>query len=347
MKTFLVLYTDTFKEFRSLEVEWLLNHIDSNYKVIQKCEEEHPYGIIECEEAEMKYVCTRSVFIKEVSVLNEMIHDDSKTGKIEVVTYKFSMDCGEKQKVIEENIHLLGNRKVDLSNPEYVVQIHLNHKRKYISVLYSKGVRKALLKKSISSRPFIGHTCMNWELSVFMANVCNVRKGDLVFDPCVGSGGIVLACALFGGLIVGSDKFKNELFGKNERKRNVKTCLIGKSFYDNFIEGKCEDKILGCIISDMFNLNIRNTLLFDSIVCDPPYGVRTSLNGFDNSLYIERVRDISRERLKANGYLGVWVPHRKPINIDGLFDGFVRVLKATQKLSVYSRTLFVYRKGFT
>lgn len=41
---------------------------------------------------------------------------------------------------------------------------------------------------------------MDPQLSVFMANQALVRPGDLVFDPFVGTGSLLVAAAKFGGL---------------------------------------------------------------------------------------------------------------------------------------------------
>lgn len=46
---------------------------------------------------------------------------------------------------------------------------------------------------------------MDPQLSLLMANQAQVKDGDIVLDPFVGSGSLLVAAAEFGGFVIGGD----------------------------------------------------------------------------------------------------------------------------------------------
>lgn len=46
---------------------------------------------------------------------------------------------------------------------------------------------------------------MDPQLSLIMANQAQVKKGDLVFDPFVGTGSLLISASQFGGYTFGID----------------------------------------------------------------------------------------------------------------------------------------------
>lgn len=46
---------------------------------------------------------------------------------------------------------------------------------------------------------------MDPQLSLIMANQAQVKNGDIILDPFVGTGSLLVAAALFGGFILGTD----------------------------------------------------------------------------------------------------------------------------------------------
>lgn len=46
---------------------------------------------------------------------------------------------------------------------------------------------------------------MDPQLSLLMANQAQVKNGDIVLDPFVGSGSLLVAAAEFGGYVIGGD----------------------------------------------------------------------------------------------------------------------------------------------
>lgn len=63
---------------------------------------------------------------------------------------------------------------------------------------------------------------MDSQLSILMANQAKVSDGDLILDPFVGSGSLLVAAAEFGGYVFGSDIDYLMLHGKTKPTR-IKT----------------------------------------------------------------------------------------------------------------------------
>lgn len=61
------------------------------------------------------------------------------------------------------------------------------------------GLRTQISEISLKTRKFIGNTSMDATLSLLMANQAQVKEGDLVYDPFVGTGSLLVAAAKFGG----------------------------------------------------------------------------------------------------------------------------------------------------
>lgn len=64
------------------------------------------------------------------------------------------------------------------------------------------GNRTLINELSLKTRKFIGNTSMDPTLSLLMSNQALVKNGDLVFDPFVGSGSLLVAAAKCGGKLL-------------------------------------------------------------------------------------------------------------------------------------------------
>lgn len=61
------------------------------------------------------------------------------------------------------------------------------------------GQRNLIKELSLKKRKFIGNTSMDAQLSILMANQALVKNTDLVLDPFVGTGSLLVSAAKFGG----------------------------------------------------------------------------------------------------------------------------------------------------
>ena len=123
------------------------------------------------------------------------------------------------------------------------------------------GVEEYNLKK----RPYIGPTSMDAELSFVMTNLGLVGPSDVVLDPFVGTGSILLSCACRGAYCMGTDIDIRVLRGKG----------VDQTIWSNFKQfGLPRPEI---IRSDnaIYHRHFRDhDPLYDAILTDPPYGIR-------------------------------------------------------------------------
>mmetsp|Transcript_3049 Transcript_3049/g.4505 ORF Transcript_3049/g.4505 Transcript_3049/m.4505 type:complete len:541 (+) Transcript_3049:115-1737(+) len=119
---------------------------------------------------------------------------------------------------------------------------------------------------SLKKRNYLGPTSMDAELSFIMSNLGQVEKGKYVMDPFVGTGSILLSCAIRGAYCIGTDIDIRVLRGRNEHE-NIRS---------NFAQFGLPRPELVRSDNAMYNRHYRRSAvpLYDSIVTDPPYGIR-------------------------------------------------------------------------
>lgn len=158
-------------------------------------------------------------------------------------------------------------------NPTHLEEPH----QIYLGRLLGKGNRGAADVYDLKKRNYIGTTSMDAELSLVTANIALCAPGKLAYDPFVGTGSFVVACAHFGAVTFGSD-----IDG-----RMIRGTKSGKSLQSNFVQYNLTSMYGDMFISDLTNSPLgrfgagenqgRSEQIFDAIICDPPYGVREGL----------------------------------------------------------------------
>lgn len=140
------------------------------------------------------------------------IFSADKSFKITVETYNKHFSQKEKVDKIEGFGYLPIHGSVDLKNPdthwwyiEFYGMDHNNVPPEPIDVIFGKwitdGQRCLVNEISLKKRKFIGNTSMDPLLSLLMVNQGQVQNGDLVYDPFVGSGSLLVAAAKYGGIM--------------------------------------------------------------------------------------------------------------------------------------------------
>ena len=118
---------------------------------------------------------------------------------------------------------------------------------------------------SLNKRAYLGPTSMDTELSFVMANLGQVQKGSFCMDPFVGTGSILLSCALRGAYCMGTDIDLRVLRGRSQEE-NVRS---------NFQQYNLPPPELVRSDNAIYHRHYRShPPLFDAIICDPPYGIR-------------------------------------------------------------------------
>ncbi|CAI2370942.1 unnamed protein product [Moneuplotes crassus] len=171
----------------------------------------------------------------------------------------------------------------DMKNPDQIYMIVSNPSTEE----YYMGIEVACMswknntsnfyaKYDLKARPYLGPTSTSHELAFLMANQAELKEGDLVFDPFVGTGSILIACSALKAFCFGSDidlrVLQGYSVGKKAKKEIPGADVIDR--YDVFANFKYYGLPKPSIIA--MDISYPTMLLnkFDAIVCDPPYGVK-------------------------------------------------------------------------
>lgn len=135
--------------------------------------------------------------------------------------------------------------------------------------------RKDISKFSLKTRKFIANTTMEPTLAFLMSNIAKVGPNDLVYDPFVGSGSLLVSAAFLGAFIFGSDIDYQLLHGLAKPSRcGEKKRSHDESVRSNLKQYNLQSKYLDVICADSSLSLLKNDIQFDAIVTDPPYGKR-------------------------------------------------------------------------
>lgn len=212
--------------------------------------------------------------------------------------------------ILEDAFPRAGHGRVDPSNsPRQVfLALHLASGRGELGASYS-----------LKRRRYIGPTSMDAELAFVMASFAKVKAGDFVADPLCGTGGILVACAARGAVVVGADINILALRGQG-KEQNV--C-------SNFKQYQLPTPI-GLFRADVLHspIRVRNGGWFDAVVCDPPYGIKEGMkvfredtispnvekNHFQGTVrvrfvdFLQGLLNWAADALVENGRLVYWLP---------------------------------------
>ncbi|EAL65472.1 tRNA guanosine-2'-O-methyltransferase 11 [Dictyostelium discoideum AX4] len=258
-------------------------------------------------EEDIKKICTRSVLIKsvysiwaETQLLDEILNElhskfdkqflsnymINKTFKIEVESYGSKYNQKEKLEMMQKlkdsplwdsgkclmhpteeqmDKHILWYILTDfgVERQGLVKDFTLLPRKVYFGQRIAKGNRDDIIKYNLSDRKYLGTTSMDPELSLVSANMGLVKKGHFVLDPFVGTGSFILVASHFGAQTVGCDIDIKAM--RKEEDCNLET---------NFKDHGLTSQFLGTILCDNSCPPWRVNSMFDSIITDPPYGIR-------------------------------------------------------------------------
>ncbi|GAV81141.1 UPF0020 domain-containing protein [Cephalotus follicularis] len=127
--------------------------------------------------------------------------------------------------------------------------------------------RKLLPTYQLKSRMYIGPTAMDAEVAFLMANQALAAPGKLVYDPFVGTGSILVAAAHFGAMTMGAD-----IDIRVVRDGRGPDCNVWSNFKQYGLPMP-----IALLRADNNLPPWRPGLkevVFNAIICDPPYGVR-------------------------------------------------------------------------
>lgn len=207
-------------------------------------------------------------------------------------------------------------------------------------ILFGKWIansnRKLLSTFSLKNRKFIANTSMDATLAFLMANIARVNVDDIVYDPFVGSGSLLVSAAYYGAYVCGTDIDYPLLHGMIKPTRvGAKKREDDESVQGNLKQYGLESRYLNVIAGDSSLQLFRNNIEFDAIITDPPYGIRESRERIGSKKsdptipieYLDRhlpaklqyklddiyhdLLNFSAQHLKPNGIVTFWAPYFK------------------------------------
>ena len=364
MNRFLVYFANEMIPFRWPEIDAIVSLFNLSIKWREKTAK--PFAIVESAcERDIRTLCSRSLLIMSAHELwcegttKSMLFDDMRRSplmmmpqyagkdrsfKITVETFNRKTKTEEKVAKIEEMAFLPFEGPINLSSPdnnftfvEYYPREQNSDTQADVPVEYYFGKflchstkRYQIHKYSLKHRKFISNTSMDPELACIMANIAKVNEGDFVLDPFVGSGSILVAAADMGALVFGSDIDYKLLFGLSRPTRpNVRERGLDENVLGNLHQYSMSSLFGDVILADTSRPVYRQSFKFDSIICDPPYGIRES---------IERVGTEKKDWKIPEEMLPIHFPSKIRYNLKDIIGDLLNL--SCQTLHKGSRVVF-------
>lgn len=220
------------------------------------------------------YLATNAAYVSDLCA-------ERNSFRITVDTFNRHLTQAEKVERIETLDYLPVLGPVDLRTPDvhwYYIEYY-GRDPLYVPELPAAQIfgrwladgRRAMLKEiSLKTRKFIGNTSMDAQLSVLMANQAQVRAGDVVLDPFVGSGSLLVPAAKFGAYVMGCDIDFLTLHARTRPSRitGKKVREVDESIRANLRQYGCEGRYVDLVVSDFSKPMWRERMQFDSIITD-------------------------------------------------------------------------------
>ncbi|XP_012344663.1 tRNA (guanine(10)-N2)-methyltransferase homolog isoform X1 [Apis florea] len=404
-KKYLFWFAQEHIDFRKAEMESILSMFGMNMYIYPKLKK-HPYWIVNLPSENIaNKISSRAVSVRfciELWANGKTIEDlhnklksypiseinkyagPHKSFKIIVETFCKHFSQNEKVKKIDSFSYLPLEGPVRLNNPDttlcYIEFYGLdpnNIPEKPYELFFGRwitsGQRNLIQKLSLKTRKFIGNTSMDPQLSLIMANQAQVQKGDIVLDPFVGTGSLLVAASHFGGYTLGTDIDFLMLHGRTRPSRiSQKTRGKDENIATNMSQYGKRSYYIDVVVSDFSYPLWRSDMCIDAIITDPPYGIReaterigtTKLNpvieehqasshipskiGYNLPQMYKDLLTFAAKHLKLNSRLVCWFPlFRDQYSEDQLptHPCLELIANSEQILSNYtSRRLLTYKK---
>ncbi|XP_063540773.1 tRNA (guanine(10)-N2)-methyltransferase homolog [Cydia strobilella] len=209
-----------------------------------------------------------------------------KSFKVEVETFCKHFSMKEKVKKIEKFDYLAFDGPVKLKNPDIVLSyiefygldpnsVPEEPEDLFFGRWVADGQRDLIQQHSLKKRTFIGNTSMDPALALLAANQAQVRDGDIVLDPFVGSGSLLVAAAHFGAYVHGTDIDYLMLHARTRPTRvGEKVRKKEESIRANMQQYGIGARFLDVVVSDSSRPLWHPGWSVDAVISDPPYGIR-------------------------------------------------------------------------
>ena len=249
--------------------------------------------------------------------------DEFKKESESLDSFRFDIDFRGLSETREKELEMINKfdkfnfkAKVDINNAQRIFVIFRNtvenqKTKEIISTKYFFGRQMSgkdekklrfYTKYVLTKRKYIGPTATDHLLSFLMANFAQIKQGQLIIDPFVGTGSLLIPPSYYKAQCFGCDLdvrvLRGYSVGYTRKSENDKTPQkMQGNIFSNFDDyGFPRPQI---IRQDINKPAFRKkNLLFDAIVCDPPYGWRAGVRktGLSDTKKEKREKRLEQKR---------------------------------------------------
>lgn len=362
VKRYLVYMVQIHTNFRRAELESLADLYGITSVNFDHYDEHSPFFVVELEDDHQasdwikRSILTRAIYeywgegrnleeLHENVQLQPAIEEYKKLYKNDTFKFEFETYRGASKtnriKQIESFAYLEFKGRINLKSPQQVYTLIEEYKpisdnvsgtvpeRLYFGRLVQQSDRVAVEKYDLKKRPYKGTTSFEAELSLVSANIAQVKPGTVMYDPFAGTGSFLCAGGHYGAMVIGSDIDGRMIRGKGA-SQNIAT---------NFKHYKESTRFLDVVIMDFTHNSLRSNLVIDTILCDPPYGIRESIKVLGAK---DPERFVGKENVEIDGEKAFlrrdYIPTKKPYALDSLLDDLLQF--AAERLPIGGRLAF-------
>ncbi|KAL8712200.1 MAG: hypothetical protein Q9225_006990, partial [Loekoesia sp. 1 TL-2023] len=245
--------------------------------------------------------------------------------KFEVHAYQAKRSLAEQNALIQGFRYLGFDGPIKLKDPEQTFCIFEEcewaveqPKRLFFGRRIASSSRGIIDTYTLKKRKYLSTTSMDSELAFVTANLTQAAPGRIFYDPFVGTGSFLIACAHFSAFTMGSDIDGRAIRGKN-----------GINILTNLQQYDLLDKHLDNFVADLTHSPFRKVHRFlDGIICDPPYGVREGLKvlGSRDGSGKNEIPYIDGKPAHLQDH---YLPPKKPYRFEAMLDDILAFAAAT------------------
>uniref|UniRef100_A0A2P2I0Z4 tRNA (guanine(10)-N(2))-methyltransferase TRMT11 n=1 Tax=Hirondellea gigas TaxID=1518452 RepID=A0A2P2I0Z4_9CRUS len=229
-------------------------------------------------------------FRVRVDGFNKTLHSADKLAKINSLSYlQFEGPVDLCNPTTQLNIiEYYGLDNTDVPEQPY---------RVFLGRCIGQGGRDLIARYSLKQRNYIGSTSMDAQLSFIMTNLARLEQGNLVLDPFVGTGSVLVSAAHHGAFIWGSDIDFLTLHARTKptRVKQVERAAH-ESILSNLEQYGLGSQYLDVAVMDCARTAWRTQPFLDAIITDPPYGIRESTTRVGKEQ--DKSRDLTTQQKK-------------------------------------------------
>ena len=210
------------------------------------------------------------------------------------------------------------------------------------------GGRDLIDQQTLKRRAYIGPTSMESEMALLMSNMALVQPGDLVIDPFVGTGSVLIPCGTHGAMCYGTDIDIRVLLGTGVGVtgagviQNSGDMVNGKervNVVTNFKQYGLPLPELVRADNSMSPFVKKCCGFFDAVVCDPPYGIRA---GARKSGRRHPIKSGINTALKQTNYIAPTQPYAAEDVMTDLLEFSAQTLREGGRLVYLLPTTYEY-----